>query len=319
MDGNTRLKRAFALKQDEFYTQMPEIEKEMKHYTKYFKDKTIYCNCDDPRLSEFSKFFQREFKNLGLKRLIVTCYKTGGMAGLMFDSDSGKDIVSLKGDGDFASDECQAILEKADIIVTNPPFSKFRNYVDMLMEHSKDFILMGNQMAVNYKSIHLFIKHDIIRLGVNYGRWDFKVPPTHEGGRVACKIDETGQKWVNVGTLNWFTTLRHDSPPPPLECVMRYSPEKYPKFDIFDAINVDKHKEIPADYAGWMGVPITIIQKFNRDQFEMGEHDHSIRKRHRSETKEILDYKTNGGMRVNYKEKFVRIMIKHKHPKKFVD
>ena len=276
-------------KQDEFYTQLVDIENELKHYKAHFKGKTVLCNCDDPRVSNFFHYFSYNFEQLGLKKLITTCYKNQNRD-LFSQNDSERaiwleyfgdknnnrvpdpeeiGIHYLNGDGDFRSQECIELLKEADIVVTNPPFSLFREYVAQLMKYEKQFVILGNQNAITYKEIFPLLQNDKIWLGSSLSFAKFKVPDYYEERSSRFWIDETGQKWRSFGNICWFTNLdiskRHEE----LILYKQYNSEDYPKYDNYDAINVDKTSEIPMDYDGVMGVPITFLDKYNPDQFEI--------------------------------------------------
>ena len=283
--NNSNLSAAKRAKNDEFYTQLTDIEKELRHYRKHFRGATVLCNCDDPFESNFFKFFVLNFIRLGLKKLIATCYEGSAVAEYrdgkakpykavvttVYDTtgDGGVDmedvrnlfelgeneLVELEGDGDFRSEECLALLDDADIVVTNPPFSLFREYVAVLMEHKKKFIVIGSQNAITYKEIFPLLKDDDVWLG-----------STHP--KEFIQRDGTIKKF---GNICWFTNLdikkRHEE----LILVKKYAghEDEYPKYDNYDAINVDKVTDIPLDFAGVMGVPITFLDKYNPDQFEL--------------------------------------------------
>ena len=286
--GNTSLHKAKKEKNDEFYTQLSAIENELGHYEEFFRGKTVLCNCDDPRVSNFFKYFALKFKTLGLKRIITTCYKNNcpdlfsqntaeQAVYLIYDGNNGEsmpdwdkvDVKPLRGDGDFRSAECIELLKQADIVVTNPPFSLFCEYVAQLMAYNKKFLIIGNMNAITYKEIFSLIKTNKIWLGCNSGDMSFKVPADSEPRATRYWQDETGQKWRSMGNVCWFTNLdykeRHDE----LILYKRYNPEDYPKYDNYDAINVDKTKDIPCDYDGIMGVPITFLDKYCPEQFEI--------------------------------------------------
>lgn len=287
--ANAILRSARKKKDDEFYTQLGDIENELKHYKEHFEGKTVLCNCDDPRISNFFHYFSYNFEYLGLKKLITTCYKnqnrdlfsqndceqaiyleyTGSKKGGLVPEPEEIGIKYLKGDGDFRSKECIELLKQADIVVTNPPFSLFREYVAQLMEHDKKFIIMGNQNAITYKEIFHLIKENKIWLGNTSGSMAFKVPSYYEPRISRYWVDEQGQKWRSLGNIAWFTNLdiskRHEE----LILYKNYNPQDYPKYDNYDAINVDKTSDIPCDYYGVMGVPITFLDKYNPDQFEI--------------------------------------------------
>ena len=279
--ANKTLTLAKKAKNDEFYTQLGDIEREMKHYKQHFKGKTVLCNCDDPRVSNFFKYFALNFELLGLKRLIATCYKSKEInifsqnnseqaVYIVYEGDKNDnhivdneeiEVKPLKGDGDFRSKECIELLKQADIVVTNPPFSLFREYVAQLMEYGKKFVIIGNQNAITYKEIFPYLRNNEIWIGYGFGDMGFKVPDYFEPRATRFWIDGTGQKWRSFGNICWFTNLdiqkRHED----LILYKRYNPEEYPKYDNYDVIDVNKVKEIPVDYDGVMGVPIAEQKK----------------------------------------------------------
>ena len=286
---NNSLTKAKKGKEDEFYTQLEDIEAELKHYREHFAGKTVLCNCDDPRMSNFFFYFVLHFHHLGLKKLITTCYKNqkpdlfsknssrqavylvyeGENIGSPPDPNIAGLVHPLQGDGDFRSPECIKFLEEADIIVTNPPFSLFREYITLLMEHRKSFIVIGNQNAITYKEVFQYIRNNQLWLGYKFGDMKFRVPDYYAARPTRFWIDKKGKKWRSLGNICWFTNLdiqkRHEE----LTLYKKYSPEEYPHYDNYDAINVDKTADIPCDYDGVMGVPITYLDKHNPDQFEI--------------------------------------------------
>jgi hypothetical protein len=283
--GNSNLHLSRAGKTDEFYTEISLIEKELRHYKHFFKGKTVFCNCDDPQESNFWKYFELNFERLELKKLISTHYETdipSYKLELKQDvNNDGKvtalDIIHtpLRQNGDFRSPECKEIMQNADVIVTNPPFSLFREYVAQLIEYEKHFLIIGNQNAITYKEIFPLFKDNKTWLGYTSGHFWFRVPDDYEVKKTDFKIDEVGKKWRRMGNICWFTNIdiekRHEN----LTLFRNYTPEKYPKYDNYDAINVDKTVDIPCDYFGVMGVPITFIDKHNPEQFELlGLDDH---------------------------------------------
>ena len=286
---NSSLSRAKDAKQDEFYTQLSDIERELRHYKRYFAGKVVYCNCDDPRVSNFFHYFSYNFERLRLKRLITTCYKSQSRdmfsnndseraVTLEYNGDKNRNFVpdpeeilthELDGDGDFRSRECIELLKQADIVVTNPPFSLFRDYITQLLEYGKSFVILGNQGAITYKEIFPLIKDNKIWLGYHSGDMAFRVPDHYEPRDTRYWQDENGQKWRSFGNMCWFTNLdiakRHEE----LVLFKRYTPAEYPAYDNYDAIEVGKTKDIPEDYMKPMGVPITFLDKYNQDQFEI--------------------------------------------------
>ena len=286
--GNKQLHRAKKEKNDEFYTQFTDIERELSHYKDHFKGKTVLCNCDDPRVSNFFKYFALNFEYFGLKRVITTCYKNNcpdlfsqndaeQAVYLIYDGNNGAsmpdwdkvDVKPLRGDGDFRSRECIELLKQSDIVVTNPPFSLFREYVAQLMAYHKRFLIIGNQNEITYKEIFPLIKANRIWLGYNSGNMEFKVPADSEPRATRYWQDETGQKWRSMGNTCWLTNLEHSKRHEEMILYKHYIPEEYPKYDNYDAINVDKVKDIPCDYDGVMGVPITFLDKYCPEQFEI--------------------------------------------------
>ena len=285
--ANKQLTGAKKAKKDEFYTQLADIEVELKHYREHFKGKTVLCNCDDPRKSQFFYYFVLNFHLLGLKKLITTCYKNQNPS-LFSESTSeqavylvyeGEDIGippkpsiaglvrPLEGDGDFRSKECIAFLEEADIVVTNPPFSLFREYVAQLIKYDKKFIIIGHQNAITYKEVFPLILQNKIWLGYGFrGNAGFFINHVYEDYASASSHKEG---MIRVSGVTWYTNLdiqkRHEE----LTLYKRYNPKEYPLYDNYDAINVDKTADIPCDYDGVMGVPITYLDKHNPEQFEI--------------------------------------------------
>ena len=311
-NNNSQLANAKKVKNDEFYTQLADVENELRYYRKHFKGKTVFCNCDDPFESNFFKYFVLNFNRLGLKKLIATCYATSPIANQqisLFDvlggdetnknkpykavvtkiydatGDGGIDMLDvaelfkmgenelteLKGDGDFRSDECLELLEEADIVVTNPPFSLFREYVSTLIEHEKEFLIIGNINAITYKEFFPLIKENKVWMGasIHSGDRKFFVPEDYPLNAAGCGIDEDGRRFIRVKGVRWWTNLDYRQRHEDLILIKKYNPEDYPKYDNYDAINVDITKNIPYDYNGVMGVPITFLDKYNPDQFEI--------------------------------------------------
>lgn len=286
---NRSLHAAKATKQDEFYTQLPDIEKELKHYTKHFEGKAVLCNCDDPKVSNFFRYFANKFHDLKLKRLITTCYRNAN-PDLFSQNESGRgmrliysgeltpggrvpgytklDKKELDGDGDFRSKECIELLEEADIVVTNPPFSLFREYVGQLVEHKKKFVIIGNMHAIKYKGFFELIQQDKVWLG-NTHPVAFVVPDHYEMREVRSWRDESGTNWRSLGNACWFTNLdiakRHEA----LVLYKGYAHATNPKYANYDAIEVGKYTDIPNDYDGEMGVPLSFLDHYNPDQFEI--------------------------------------------------
>ena len=275
---NSNLHNAKRAKNDEFYTQLSDIEKEMRHYKEFFKGKVVYCNCDDARESNFFKYFSLNFEHLGLKKLITTGYKEEGKGVvLIYEGDkNGNRIVEdseiivreLEGNGDFRSAECIEFLKEADVVVTNPPFSLFREYVAQLMEYGKKFIIVGNGNAVTYKEIFPFIKNNELWIGASQGiggKFSFIVPNDYDNKFV---YEENGVRLGQVNSACWFTNISHTKRNTPLDLYKKYSADEYPKYDNYDAIE-SKTAEIPMDYEGVIGVPITFLDKYCPTQFEI--------------------------------------------------
>lgn len=282
---------AKSAKLDEFYTQLSDIEKELRHYKQHFKDKVVYLNCDDPRESEFFHYFSYNFEKLGLKKLIAACYKsqdvdlfsvgdnekavyleyTGDKDGNRVPDPNEIEVKHFDGDGDFRSPESVALLKQADIVVTNPPFSLFREYVAQLIEHDKKFLIIGNMNALTYKEIWPHIQANRIWLGVTRtgtGQMWFRInedAPVKTGQRT----DADGQRWQTIGNSAWFTNMDHSKRHEEVILYKAYDPELYPSYDNYDGIEVSKAVDIPSDWSGVMGVPITFLGKYNPDQFEI--------------------------------------------------
>ena len=308
---NTNLQKAKRCKNDEFYTRYEDIEKEILHYKYSFKNKTVLCNCDDPFESNFCKFFLKNFNVLKLKRLICTSFASSEIIstelklkdqnnkrlikknGYVLDvtkftdakniSDqlirefllNSKCIKKLNGKGDFQSEECIEYLKESDIVVTNPPFSLFKEFVALLVKYKKKFLIVGNQNALTYKEIFPLIKNDKVWTGYQFGEMKFRVPPSSEPRKTRYWVDETGQKWRSLGNAMWLTNIDNELRHKEIILTKKYNEIDYPKYDNFDAINVRTINDIPCDYYGIMGVPITIINRYNSEQFEIvGEANH---------------------------------------------
>ena len=286
-NGNKQLGEAKKNKKDEFYTQLSDIERELRHYEHHFKGKTVLCNCDDPRVSNFFHYFSYKFEDLGLKRLITTCYKnqerdlfsqnnseraiwleyTGDKNGNRVPDPEEIGIRYFKGDGDFRSAECIELLKQADIVVTNPPFSLFREYVAQLVKYDKKFLIVGHQNAIHYKEIFELIKSN--RLWLGYG---FKGNAAHfitNGYEDYATAGDHKEGMIRVSGVAWFTNLEIPKRNDELVLYRKYKPENYPSYENFDAIDVGETAEIPEDWFGNMGVPDTFLQKHNPNQFEI--------------------------------------------------
>lgn len=284
--ANSNMIKARKAKNDEFYTQLSDIEKELKHYKKHFKNKVVLCNCDDPRFSKFFEYFSLNFEYLGLKKLITTCYKSldpdnfskhdsekaiyleynGDKSGNKVPDVEEIGIKYFKGDGDFRSDECIELLKTVDIVVTNPPFSLFREYVAQLIKYDKKFVIIGHQNAITYKETFKLIKENKLWLGFGF---------TGGAGHFVSDYKDyatAGQRikgMIRVSGVHWFTNLEISKRCEDLILYKTYNKEDYPTYDNYNAINVNKTKDIPMDYKGAMGVPITFLNKHNEKQFEI--------------------------------------------------
>jgi hypothetical protein len=287
VNKNKNLHKAKTGKKDEFYTQLTDIERELKHYKQHFKDKVIYCNCDDPRVSGFFHYFSYNFEKLGLKKLITTCYKNQNVdlfsqnnseraVYLEYTGDKNENnlpeldeikINYLNGDGDFRSRECIELLKQSDIVVTNPPFSLFREYISQLIEYDKKFIIVGHQNAISYKEIFKLIKENKIWLGYGFKGGAGHFINNHYENYATASDKKEGM--IRVSGVVWITNLDINKRHEDLILYKQYNPTDYPKYDNYDAIEVSKTKDIPMDYKGSMGVPITFLDKYNPDQFEI--------------------------------------------------
>lgn len=315
MTKNNNLHTAKATKNDEFYTQLEDIENELKYYKDYFKGKVVYCNCDgflNEEKSNFFVYFSLNYEFLGLKGLICTKYNPNGkgkkyeyygdLNGNNYPDEEEIFTSDLEGDGDFRSEECIGLLKKCDIVCTNPPFSLFRQYVAQLFEYKKDFLIIGNVNAISYKEVFPMIKENKMWLGVssfNKGMY-FGVPDDYPLNAADCGIDENGKKYIRLKCVRWFTNLDHKKPHEELLLYKKYNEEEYPKYDNYDAIEVSKVTDIPMDYNGIMGVPITFLDKYCPTQFEIvGQ----------MMTTKVTEFNF-GYPYINGKKKFARVLIK---------
>jgi len=322
--SNRLLHKAKTAKSDEFYTLLEDIERELKYYGNMFQGKVVYCNCDDPRTSNFYTYFHHHFKELGLKKLIASCFRpkcndlfseekpTGGIyceySGEMEEASSGihqPDIKYFQGDGDFRGSESIQLLKEADIVVTNPPFSLFREFLAQLVRHNKKFLIIGNINAITYKEVFHLIQTNQAWLGVHLGRGisGFKVPEYYEMYGTETRIAENGERIISPNNCLWLTNLdipnRHHFLE--LKNVFEGNESRFPKYDNYNGINVDKTQDIPSDYTGAIGVPITFLHKYNPDQFEI------IKFRKGNDGKDLS---------INGKCPYFRILVRNKSPKK---
>ena len=342
--ANKNLDAAKVAKKDEFYTLLSDIEKELQYYWPHFRDKVVLCNCDDPYESNFFKYFALRFNQLGLKKLVCTCFNGSPVQGneLLIDfgdfSDEPKKIAykveitevkDMNGDGavdlsdvryllqndknvcsilktgDFRDPECIELLKQSDIIVTNPPFSLFKEYISQLMEYGKSFLILGNINALSYKEVFPLVKDNLLWLGITRhgtGSMWFRVPddfPVKTGQKI-----ENGIRYQTIGSTAWYTNLDHNKRHEQLDLICRYSHEEYPTYDNYNAINVNRVDDIPYDYEGVMGVPVTFLDKYNPEQFDIvGQ----------MATTSINGYNF-GYPYVKGKKMYARILIRNKHP-----
>lgn len=341
MSKNFNLNKAKENKNDEFYTQLADIEKELQHYEYQFEDKHVFCNCDDPEFSNFWRYFALNFKHLGLKRLTSTHYEHNksipsyqmDMYREVPESSLNKEtfmtleerginlplgyITPLEEDGDFRSPESLAILEECDIVVTNPPFSLFREYISLLIEYEKKIVILGTQNAIKYKEIFSFIQDNKLWIGHNANRTlEFAVPSTYEFKKGKYRVDEDGTYYVKNAGITWLTNLdvgrkRNEG----VILYKNYNPTDYYTYDNFEAIDVALIKDIPIDYYDIMGVPITILNNYNPEQFillGMGTGNTAkklgVRKNYRGRTD--LAYTDENGIQ---KCPYTRLLIKRKY------
>lgn len=285
-NSNNTLQSAISARKDEFYTQLADIENELRHYREHFRDKTVLCNCDDPRISNFFKYFALNFEILGLRKLICTCYKNqdadifsphdceravyiiyeGDRNGNRIPDPDEMEVLPLNGDGDFRSAECIELLKQADIVCTNPPFSLFREYVAQLIKYEKKFLIIGNQNAIHYREIFPLIKENKMWLGYGFNR-----NCAHFISRYADVASDADHRdgMIRVSGVTWFTNLEIKKRHEQIILYKAFSEGDYPKYDNYNAVNVDKSTDIPVNYSGVMGVPITFMYKYCPEQFEI--------------------------------------------------
>ena len=274
MKTNKILNKARSTKNDEFYTRYEDIEKELQHYEEHFIGKCVLCNCNDVIYKNFARFFYRNFKKLGLIKLVCTGYKVDGEHGKVCSYD-GKEwtIKMLKGDGDFRSDECIELFKEADIVVTNPPFSLFRDFFNILIKYNKEFLIIGNGNAITYKEVFPYIMENKVWLGITMRGCQqsiFIVDENYNDSNTKVRECDGEMKYSTiVNSSAWFTNLEHNEHYKKLDINKTYISENYPKYDNYDAINVNKVCDIPCDYEGVMGVPISFLGKYSPTQFEI--------------------------------------------------
>tara|TARA_R110002074_G_scaffold399341_1_gene592337 strand:- start:32 stop:1033 length:1002 start_codon:yes stop_codon:yes gene_type:complete len=316
-------------KNDEFYTQLSDIENEVKHYKDQFRDKVVYLNCDDAEWSNFWTYFKLNFQHLGLKKLISTHYRKDSPAyKLVIDRDidiNGDGVVNekdlqktnLKQNGDFRSSESVEMLKECDIVVTNPPFSLFREFIAQLIENNKKFLILGNTNSLTCKEIFSLIVYNQVWLGVNNGVKTYELPS--DAILKSSDFEKDGKKYAKLGNTSWYTNLQHNKRNEKVILYKKYTPEEYPTYDNYDAISVNKVKDIPVDYDGFMGVPITFLDKWNPEQFEIvwiasGHTKTSIPKhvkdRVKFDEKIKSNYNTSGYGIIKGRQLYHRVLIK---------
>ena len=324
---NKTLQQAKKSKSDEFYTVLSDIEKELKHYKKHLEGKVVFCNCDDPRTSNFFHFFSYNFEKLKLNKLITTCYKSQSMdlfskhdkeqaIYLEYEGDKNANkvpdpneigIKNLEGDGDFRSQECVDLLMKSDVVITNPPFSLFREYVAQLIEHDKKFLIVGTWNAITYKEIFKLIKENKIWIGINSNRnfSGFIVPEHYPLHGTEARLDEFGNRIISSNNTCWFTNLDNSKRHEELVLYRDYDEKSFPRYDNYDAIEVSKTNDIPRGYRGLMGVPITFMNKYNPQQFEVVGIDRVLVEEKTGKVSRFL---------IDGKEIYARIVIRNRKP-----
>ena len=323
MAKNKSLNAASKAKEDEFYTQRSDIERELSHYESFFEGKTVYLNCDDPVTSEFWQFFRRNFNAYKLKRLIATHYEPDNKNYAYFldlSEDTNGDgvvdwndepvVTQLPCNGDFRSQACIDLLKQADVVVTNPPFSLFREYVAQLIEYKKNFLIIGSQNAITYKEIFPLLRDNMLWLGYYSGDMSFTVPDYYKPRATRYWQDETGQKWRSMGNICWYTNIdipkRHDF----IDLRGNYFTNAYLKYDNYNAFNVDKVADIPCDFDGVLGVPVTFMSKYCPEQFEIV----GLAAGNIKGLSGMISTTGKDGPYINGKLKYGRIMVRNKHP-----
>lgn len=316
---NSNLHKAKNEKNNEFYTQLTDIEKELQHYKEHFKDKVVYCNCDDHRFSNFYRYFSLNFEFLGLKKLIATHFSSDGIAYKLeiirdINGDGRIDELdtietALKQNGDFRSDECIEILKEADIVVSNPPFSLFREYISQLNEYNKQFLVIGSMNAITYKDCFSLIKDNKMWLGCSGRIVNFEVPISNFDSSRKDMFLDNNKAYQKLGNVVWFTNIPHKKRNEEIILHKTYNEQEYPKYDNYNAINVDKTKDIPCDYFGAIGVPISFLDKYNPKQFEVigisanGQVENNLK---------IGDYRTYNNPFLGSRKVYQRLFIKRK-------
>lgn len=335
MPNNKDLNKANKAKKDEFYTQLTDIEKEMVHYRDYFRGKSVFLNCDDPKQSNFWQYFQLNFYQLGLKRLVATHYdekestykleivnreqeEKNGYAQMLMP-----EIIQtpLKGNGDFRSAECIEILKECDVVCTNPPFSLFREYIAQLMEYNKKFIIIGNVNAITYREVFPLFKDNHIWYGcsIHSGDREFRVPDSYPITASGYRIDEKGNKYIRVKGVRWIPNIDYPQRHEDIPLFRTYDSDKYPKYVNYDAIEVGTTADIPCDYYEEMGVPITFLDRYNPEQFEIVGNSQFLVRELDARVKQFGDYPQIGRFYIDrkdgtYKKMYERLVIKRRLP-----
>lgn len=351
--GNATLNRAFIAKKDEFYTQYEDVEKEMTQHQGKLKGRSILCNCDDPFESAFFRFFVLNFEKFEIKKLVSTCYADSTNAGREYPLEemsraykaivtevpdgpiekpdgsldleslfalSGNSLSHLEDDGDFRSNECVALLEEADVVATNPPFSLFRDYIGLLEKFNKDYIVLGNMNAATYREIFPLIRDNKLWYGksIRSGDRKFYVPDNYPLNAASCGVDDRGRRFIRVKGVRWFTNLETGKQREPIELTQHFTTQDYPRYENYDAIEVNRTQNIPIDYEGFMGVPITFLDKYSADQFEIimlanGNARTNVCPKTLSEVKYSAHSKDKGGVGIiNGQRVYVRVIIRRK-------
>ena len=326
MAKNTNLNNAKSAKNDEFYTRIEDVEKELKNYKDFFRGKKVLCNCNDGKLngtwSAFAQYFSMNFEHLGLEKLTCVSYNEnahgvkyvycGDKNGNHIADDTEWELSELKGHGDFSDEEGCQLMQECDVVVTNPPFSLFRDFVAQLMEYNKKFLIIGNMNAITYKEIFPLIKDNKLWLGASIKSGDrkFYVPDNYPLNASGCGIDEKGKRFIRVKGVRWFTNIEDAKRNLPLDLYKKYNPKDYPKYDNYDAINVDKTSDIPMDYDGVMGVPITFLDKYCPTQFEIVDaREIGLADKQRAKSTMLVK---DADSAINGKPTYARILIRRK-------
>ena len=314
MSNNKNLRKAKKAKNDEFYTQYADIAKELPYYKEQLADKIIYCNCDNPKYSNFYKFFKDKFEEYKLKSVIATYFNANEYTYKTTFDGTNEVIEPLNSYGDFRSATCRDILSNTDVVITNPPFSLFRDYIAQLIEYDKKFLVLGNMNAITYKEIFSLIKDNKMWLGysIHSGDREFLVSNRYSLNAAGYRVDEQGNKYIRVKGVRWFTNLDYPQRYNDLLLDKHYNLEEYPKYDNYNAINVNKTKDIPIDYDELIGVPITFMDKYNPEQFEIVDAIGRYALLDTQGTNENIKKRKSHACNINGKATYFRIVIKRK-------